>query len=113
MDAAPALRAARQRSGLSQAALAARAGTSQATVSAYESGRKQPSVATLSRLLAAAGSRLAIEPAERPVLQVGEDRLTRRARTLEQVLGLAEALPTRHERTLRYPRLDVRQGRMP
>ena len=70
MDAASAIRAARRRAGLTQGALAARAGTSQATVSAYESGRKQPSVATLDRLLAAAGSRLPVEPAERPLVAV-------------------------------------------
>jgi len=56
MDVAATLREARRRAGLSQAALAARSGTSQATISAYESARKQPSVDTLSRLLAAAGA---------------------------------------------------------
>ena len=45
MDTAVTLRAARIESGLTQAELAARAGTSQATVSAYESGGKKPSVA--------------------------------------------------------------------
>ncbi|MDQ3092603.1 MAG: helix-turn-helix transcriptional regulator, partial [Actinomycetota bacterium] len=61
MDAARRLREARRLAGLSQAELARRAGTSQATVSAYESARKQPSVTTLSRLLAAAGARLTVE----------------------------------------------------
>ena len=107
VDAASALRLARRDSGLTQEALAARAGTSQATVSAYESARKQPSVATLSRLLAAAGSRLTIESAERPVIQVSERQLAERGRTLVEVLELAEALPTRHEPTLRFPRLQV------
>ena len=49
------IRTARRKAGLTQAVLAARAGTSQAAVSAYESGRRSPSVDTLSRLLAAAG----------------------------------------------------------
>lgn len=40
---------------MTQAVLAKRAGTSQAAVSAYESGRRSPSVDTLCRLLAAAG----------------------------------------------------------
>jgi transcriptional regulator with XRE-family HTH domain len=53
MDPATELRAARERAGVTQADLARRAGTSQATVSAYEAGRKQPSVQTLDRLLAA------------------------------------------------------------
>jgi transcriptional regulator with XRE-family HTH domain len=107
MEAASAIRAARQRAGLTQRDLATLAGTSQATVSAYERGRKQPSVATLSRLLAAAGSRLAVEPAERPVIEVSESQLAKAARGLIDVLELAEALPTRHERRLRFPSLVV------
>ncbi len=46
---------ARRQAGLTQQALAELAGTSQAAVSAYESGRRSPSVDTLSRLLGAAG----------------------------------------------------------
>ncbi|HVL98266.1 MAG TPA: helix-turn-helix transcriptional regulator [Egibacteraceae bacterium] len=52
------LRSARRRAGLSQHALARRAGTSQPTLSAYERGEKGPSVETLTRLLAAAGTTL-------------------------------------------------------
>src|SRR3954452_16387572 len=65
VDVGVTLHAARTRAGLSQAELARRAGTSQATVSAYESGSKQPSVATFSRLLAAAGARLTVESLRR------------------------------------------------
>ena len=108
MDPGAALAAARRAAGLTQAQLAARAGTSQATMSAYERGHKEPSVATLGRLLAAAGARLAVEAAERPVVSVGPDELARRGRTLAEVLALAEALPTRHAPRLRYPRLDRR-----
>jgi transcriptional regulator with XRE-family HTH domain len=111
MDSASTLRAARRRAGLTQGALATRAGTSQATVSAYESGRKQPSVATLDRLLAATGTRLSVEPLERPVVAVGDAQLQRAGRGLVEVLALAEALPTRHERRLRFPRLTVRRAR--
>lgn len=103
MDIASTLRGARTRAGLTQAALAARAGTSQATVSAYESGRKEPSVATLGRLLAAAGSRLTVGPAANPVLRPTAAQLARAGRTLVDVMLLAEALPTRHEPTLRFP----------
>ena len=49
------IRIARRKAGLSQTELASRAGTSQAAVSAYESGKRSPSVDTLCRLLAAAG----------------------------------------------------------
>ncbi len=82
------------RAGLTQAALAQRAGTSQATLSAYESGRKQPSVVTLSRVLEAAGARLTVEMA-----------LERNARVFADALELAEALPTKRRGELRYPRL--------
>src|SRR5437870_1272833 len=71
------LRGARHRAGLSQAELAARAGTSQATISAYESGRKTPSVATLERLLAASGARLAVEPRPSPVVEPSPTELSR------------------------------------
>lgn len=57
-EAATLLRGARERAGLSQRALASRAGTSSATVSQYESGRKEPRLETLERLLLATGHRL-------------------------------------------------------
>jgi len=107
VDIAVALRDARRRAGLTQAELGARAGTSQATISAYESGRKQASLATMARLLGASGSRLTVGPAERPVVHLGEDELARAGRGLVEVIGLAEALPTRHERTLRFPPLSI------
>ena len=110
MDPASALRAARLRAGLSQHDLAVRAGTSQATVSAYENGRKQPTVETFHRLLAAAASRLVVEPAERPVVQVSDAQLVQAGRTLVAVLDLAAALPTSHRRELRFPRLATRSG---
>jgi transcriptional regulator with XRE-family HTH domain len=102
VDGAATLRSVRTRAGLTQAELAARAGTSQATLSAYESGSKQPTLATFSRLLRAAGARLSVEQA--PPQRVAPSR--RAGKRLAQVLELAEALPVRHERTLRYPRLD-------
>jgi len=49
---------ARRQAGLTQTELAQRAGTSQAAVSAYESGRRSPSVDTLCRILAATGLEL-------------------------------------------------------
>jgi transcriptional regulator with XRE-family HTH domain len=110
MDPASALRTARRRAGLSQHDLAVRAGTSQATVSAYENGRKQPTVETFHRLLAAAASRLVVEPAERPVVQVSDAQLAQAGRTLVAVLDLAAALPTSRRRELRFPRLATRPG---
>jgi transcriptional regulator with XRE-family HTH domain len=108
VDAAGTLHEARTRAGLSQAELARRAGTSQATISAYESGSKQPRVATFSRLLAATGSRLRVERAPRPVTEPAPAELRRSGETLAEVIRLAEALPVEHAPRLRYPRLDRR-----
>jgi hypothetical protein len=105
MEAAVALRDARIAAGLTQADLAGRTGTSQATISAYENGTKQPSVATLSRLLAATGSRLTVAQGAQPVVEPSGRQLKRTARALADVLALAEALPVRHRRELNYPRL--------
>jgi uncharacterized protein len=52
------LRQARQRAGLSQVELAARAGVTQSVISAYESGHRQPSVPTLAALIDATGFEL-------------------------------------------------------
>jgi uncharacterized protein len=52
------LRQARQRAGISQVELAARAGVTQSVISAYESGRRQPSVPTLATLIEATGFEL-------------------------------------------------------
>jgi transcriptional regulator with XRE-family HTH domain len=52
----------RASAGLTQEALARRAGTSRPTLSAYEHGRKSPTVATFARLLSEAGWELAAEP---------------------------------------------------
>ena len=105
MDTGAALRNARQRSGMTQVDLARRVGTSQATLSAYENDRKQPSVETFARLLAATGARLTVDHGHEPVLRPSPAQDARTARTLADVIALAEALPTRHERELRYPRL--------
>lgn len=53
--AAELLRTARRRHGLSQRELAAAAGVSQPMIARFESGRSQPTLPTLARLLAAAG----------------------------------------------------------
>jgi len=55
------IRATRERAGITQGELARRAGTSRPTVSAYEAGRKSPSLATAQRLLAALGAHLVAE----------------------------------------------------
>ena len=108
MDIGVELRLARRRAGLTQRALAAHAGTSQETLSAYESGRRQPTIETLTRLLAGTDSRLAIERGRPAVVPPSASQAAEAARTLSDVLALAEALPTRHDPVLRYPRLRSR-----
>ena len=58
------LKSARIRLGLSQTAFADLLGIAQPTLSAYESGRRQPTVPTLLRLLARAGLELRFELAD-------------------------------------------------
>lgn len=58
------IRLAREETGLSQRALAGRAKTSQAAIAAYEAGRRSPTLATLARIVRAAGLdlRIRLEP---------------------------------------------------
>ena len=75
------IRMARRKAGLSQTELAALAGTSQAAVSTYESGKRSPSVDTLCRILAATGHevrmRLAEPDTHEPALRRAEQLLPR------------------------------------
>lgn len=61
------LRSARERAGLTQRALAERAGTSQSVVARIESGQTSPSWDTLARLLASAGFMISAELLAEPV----------------------------------------------
>ncbi|CAN5651898.1 hypothetical protein BH24ACT26_BH24ACT26_06900 [soil metagenome] len=54
------IRLARREKHLSQRELARRAGTSQAAIAAYESGRRSPTLETLARIVRAAGLDLRI-----------------------------------------------------
>lgn len=101
MDAAGSLRRARMATGLSLRALAERAGTSHATLSAYEAGRAVPRVDTLDRILRAAGYATDIDIAWRP----DATDVQRRAKgdELREVLELAAMFPARHAARLRFP----------
>lgn len=55
------MREARRRAGLTQAELAVRAGVTQSVISAYESGRRQPSVPALYSLVDATGLEMTID----------------------------------------------------
>ena len=82
------LREARTRARLSQTDLARRAGVAQSVISAYEHGRREPSLSTLERLVAATGHRLVLDlqptsesPAGLPDTPLGR-RLRRNRRAL-------------------------------
>ena len=103
MNAAAELHRARTRARLSLRELARRAGTSHATLVAYEAGRKVPSVETFDRVLRAAQVAATVEltPA------VGGPDRAERGRELVEVLDLAARFPARHSRRLRYPRFGA------
>jgi transcriptional regulator with XRE-family HTH domain len=89
----------RGRSGLTQAELARRTGIQRSVLSAYEHGRRQPAVAALVRIASAAGLELRLGPSS------DRAQLVRAAKTLVQVLDLAEQLPYRPRPELAYPPL--------
>lgn len=60
------IRQVRKKAGLSQAELAARAGVTQTVISVYESGRRQPSIPALARLVEAAGFELTLDARQQP-----------------------------------------------
>lgn len=97
--AARTLRHARVSASLSLRELAIRAGTSHATLSAYEQGRKAPSVTTFLRILEACGNAVDI------VLQrrVREADGIPRGEELASVLKLASQFPARAARHLNFP----------
>lgn len=99
MDASRILREARARSGLSLRQLAVRAHTSHSTLAAYESGRKTPTAATLTRVVEAAG--FALDAALAPRIRHQGERA--RGDELLAVLELAASFPARHSPTLDYP----------
>jgi transcriptional regulator with XRE-family HTH domain len=107
MEAAEVLRRARQRQGITQRELANRAGTSQPVVSAYEHGRRDPSIGTLARLVAATGERLVVDLAppssDLPPPATREEHAER----LVDLLLLVDALPARPAGPLRMPRLGA------
>jgi transcriptional regulator with XRE-family HTH domain len=103
VQASLALRSARRRSGLSLRELARRAGTSHATLLAYESGEKVPSVETFDRIVRAAGYDAALQLTPR----VGDVDRRDRGRELREVLDLAAKFPARHSQRLTFPRFGA------
>ena len=100
MTAAQVLRIAREEAGLSLRGLARLAGTSHATLAAYESGSKVPRVDTLERILRAAGFAVDLHLDARADDEAGRQA---KADELADVLELAAQFPARHDAELRYP----------
>lgn len=84
MQVARVVRDVRQRAGLSQAALAARARTSQPAIARYEAGRATPSLGTVERICAACGAALDL----RVVKRRGRGRGPRRTARLAMIRRL-------------------------
>jgi transcriptional regulator with XRE-family HTH domain len=101
VDAARTLRRARLDAGLSLRTLATRAGTSHATLAAYEAGRAVPRVDTLDRVLSAAGYVTRIEVERRPDATDAQRRA--KGDELREALELAAHFPARHAPRLRFP----------
>lgn len=99
MDAPQLLLSARTKAGLTLRQLGELAGTSHSTLAAYEAGRKSPNVATLNRILRAAGFAADVELHQR---HGGSSELSR-GEELAAVLELAAAFPARHATTLQMP----------
>jgi len=89
----------RRTAGLTQAELARRSGLQPSVLSAYEHGRRQPSVSALARIARAAGLELAVSPLSDAAA------LARSAGILRDVLDLADSMPSRPRGELAYPPL--------
>jgi transcriptional regulator with XRE-family HTH domain len=91
-----------QKSGLTQAELARRAGMPRSVLNAYLRGHREPGADAVLRIASAAGVKLGLEERRPPVDP------QRASFILNQVLGLAEALPYRPRAELAYPPLKDR-----
>jgi transcriptional regulator with XRE-family HTH domain len=91
-----------QKSGLTQAELARRAGLQRSVLNAYLRGHREPGADALLRIAGAAGVNLELAERKPPVDP------QRASYILNQVLGLAEALPYRPRTDMAYPPLKDR-----
>ncbi|HLN17217.1 MAG TPA: helix-turn-helix transcriptional regulator [Acidimicrobiales bacterium] len=105
MDAGLLLTEARRRSGLSRRQLARRGRTSASTLAAYESGASVPSVATLTRLLRAAGF-----DAQVSLQGTGSAEDAERGAAIEALLVFTDGLPRAERGSLGYPVFGCRRA---
>src|SRR5688572_17669670 len=89
------------RARLSQADVARRCGVAQSVISAYESGRREPGVRTLARLIEATGNQLVLEVVPRPGRTLGlpDTRLGRRLR--QRRVAIIDTAAKRRARNVR------------
>ncbi len=103
VQAADLIRESRRRRGLTQRALAEQAGTAQSAVAAYEGGAKQPSVATVDRLVRAAGLAVTwrLVPTSAPLVAtaLGIEAALEREDAAEALRHVAEVVAEIDERT--------------
>lgn len=92
---------ARRAAGLTQAALARKAGIPRSVLNAYERGSRQPGAEALASILASSGFELRLHP------RIDHER---NARVLAEVLNLAERPPWRPRPTLAFPPFHRRVG---
>ena len=88
----------RRRAGLTQAELASRSGLARPALSAYENGRRQPSVATLARIAGACGARVELTPLIDPF---------RNGTRFEDALSIVDAMPAPTRRRSGLPKPTV------
>lgn len=100
-SAAGLLRSARERSQLSQSELARRAGVAQSVISAYESGRREPSLSTLRRLVEATGQELAIDVVASPGRSLGLPNTPTGRRLRQRRKAIIRTAENRHARNVR------------
>ncbi len=102
--------------GVTQTELARISGVPQPVISAYETGRRNPTAASLSTLLDALDCDLAASPRPgiRPASWDVERSLTvdieRAGRLLPELLTLSDSFPRHHRGPLAYPRLVRRRA---
>ncbi|WP_113705353.1 helix-turn-helix transcriptional regulator [Nonomuraea lactucae] len=104
-------RQARHAASMKQSALAGLSGTSRTTLSAYEHGRKSPTLETAGRILDAAGFRLALEPKIDFAGGVGVDGRPFYVPSRLPRLAVAQALATVTLRGRPYDLADRRERR--
>ncbi len=95
---------ARRQANLSLRDLAKRAATSHATLSAYEHGRKVPSVTTFVKVIEACGFAMDVTLNRR----IREHNGLPRGDELQQVLDLADQFPARPGKHLDFPKFERR-----